>query len=145
MTHVYSAVALPKKEMNSIHCFTGITPDIEDAALQVFDNMLAKDGPFNVFQTYFTDQETKERMVNNNAFSHEGELVDYKAYVTWKNTIHLRFEGSLKSKSIDCRNPFLDSNAMLTVRRAIVSGVSPKQLSDANYSLDAGCVFNNNA
>mgnify|MGYP000126002347 CR=1 FL=1 len=144
MTYIYNPTAISKAEHKTISPFIGIQKDMDEKAFSVFDQILANNGKFNVFETHYTDNETQVRMVRSNIDSHHGKQTDYKAYVTWKNTLHLRFEESLKGSTTKARNPFLSPDKIMLIRKAIHNGVTPKKLIDCSYSTVNGCITNNN-
>lgn len=143
--HKYEAKAFPKTVFKTINPFTSIERDIDEDALAHFDKLLIDNGKFNVYQTYFTDKQSGERMVKSNAVNHEGELVDYIAYVTWNNTIHCRFESILKKCDIKFRNPFIPPHAYDAIRRELMDGLQPKPLNECNFEVQQGAVINLNA
>jgi hypothetical protein len=144
MTYFYNPTAIPKAEHKTISPFIGIQKDMDEKAFNVFDQILANNGKFNVFETHYTDNETQVRMVRSNIDSHQGKQIDYKAYVTWKNTLHLRFEDLLKGSVTKTRNPFLSPDKILLIRGAIQNGVRPKKFIDCSYLTTSGCITNKN-
>jgi hypothetical protein len=139
---IYDTTPIEIKTFKKISPFISIDEDIDERTLRKFDEILAKNGRFCVYQTYFTCKDTGQRMVKSTLFNHEGEEVDYRAYVTWSQTIHLRFERVLRNVGAKFRNPFIAPECYPVIIDFIQKKGIPYMLQECKFNTVKGCVVN---
>lgn len=129
---------IPREEFNYINIFAFLDLDIDDALMAYFDDVFVRQlRKPDAFRRYHG----KEKVSTYYILDGDEEVnIDYRVYLTWSNTFHLRFAHLLKRMNQHYRNPFIHPDVQIAVARLLAFGEKPLPVAQLEYCFCNGSI-----